>query len=647
MDPDNKEVVCGPLLNYRHMEEDRWNGSILVVTKQKGGIPRSGPTLLLRRCLVEDDASRADAYTPVKGSLLYSDYRCSFWRFDISVTMETMESRWEYTIAEVDFQHRVRGLTHSFVVPSCNESMRVMFYSCNGWCDGAEEGEWNHLSLWKDVLRRHDEAPFHVMIGGGDQIYNDEIYQSGPLLEWTKIEDPRERLRYQCSRELQQACDDWYLSNYIRWYNTEPFASALCQIPSLSIWDDHDIIDGFGSYARETMECPVFQTIGALAHKYYMLFQHHLPPTKWNSHIHDPYIADPRPEPQYVLGMKPGPYIAAHSHSIFTRLGARMAFLGVDARTERTRERTNYLETYERLFSRVHEGLDAAARSDRPIRHLILLFGIPLAYPPLTWLETAFEGSVGRSVQNLSQKLAIAENAINRFDGAIEILDDLNDHYTSKSHQDERRYLIERIQSICATHSVRATILSGDVHLAAVGRFFTKHKGHIPEIEADFRFMTNIISSAIVNQPPPEAVAKLISQADKIRELNAETEETFFRIFREDSSKRGPKGTAVAMPRRNFTIITENSPNNRGRDTHGFKLSLRQFLAKHGHRPLHLAEANAGRRHIAASEQHGKGNDGSLDVCICVEIDHRDTWGKTEGYGFTIPVLDYHGPAAQ
>lgn len=84
-----------------------------------------------------------------------------------------------------------------------------------------------------------------------------------------------------------------------------------------------------------------------------MMFQHHLPPTKWNPHILEPYIADPRPEPQYILGMKPGvspltlcthqhlililqiqPYIAAHSHSIFTRLGARMAFLGVDARTE-------------------------------------------------------------------------------------------------------------------------------------------------------------------------------------------------------------------------------------------------------------------------------------------------------------------------
>ncbi|KAF7161918.1 hypothetical protein CNMCM5623_007333 [Aspergillus felis] len=572
IDPDNREVVCGPLLNYRHMEEDRWNGSILIVTKQKGEIPRSSPTLLLRRSIDE---------------------------------VQLLEIR----------------------------------HKCDDGVNGKQRKENGNLSLWKDVLRRHDEAPFHVMIGGGDQIYNDEIYQSGPLLEWTKIEDSRERLRYQCSRELQQACDDWYLANYIRWYNTEPFASALCQIPSLNIWDDHDIIDGFGSYARETMECPVFQTIGALAHKYYMLFQHHLPPTKSNSHIHDhePYIADPRPEPQYVLGTELGPYIAAHSHSIFTRLGARMAFLGVDARTERTRERTNYPETYDRLLSRVHEGLDAAARSDRPIRHLILLFGIPLAYPPLTWLETAFEGSAGRSFQRLSLKLAIGENAINRFDGAIELLDDLNDHYTSTSHQDERRYLIERFQSICAAHSVRATILSGDVHLAAVGRFFTKHKGHIPEIEADFRFMTNIISSAIVNQPPPEAVAKLISHADKIRELNAETEETLFRIFREDSrdSKREPKGTAVAMPRRNFTIITENSPNNRGRDTHGFKLSLRQFLAKHGHRPLHLAEANAGIRHIAASEQHGKGNDGSLDCLIIMDLqlnEFRTDWNSNDEF---------------
>ena len=247
----------------------------------------------------------------------------------------------------------------------------------------------------------------------------------------------------------------------------------------------------------------------------------------------------------------------------------------------------------------------------------------------------------------LSCSFSPGKNAINPFDNAIELRDDLNDHYTSNAHQNERRYLIERIQRVCAAHSVRATILSGDVHLAAVGRFFTTHKGDIPPIEEDFRFINNIISSAIVNQPPPDTMAKLIARSDRIRHLNAETEECLFKLFRSDSttSAKKPEGTTIAMPRRNFSIITENSPNSQGRDEGLSKLSWRQFFAKHGNRPLHFGEANAGTKHIAASDKHGKGNDGSLDVCICVEVDHQHHDGQTAGYGFTIPALEYRGPA--
>jgi hypothetical protein len=227
-------------------------------------------------------------------------------------------------------------------------------------------------------------------------------------------------------------------------------------------------------------------------------------------------------------------------------------------------------------------------------------------------------------------------------------MDDLNDHYTSHAHADERRHLVERIQFVSSAHSVRVTILSGDVHLAAVGRFFTTHKGPNLPIEEDFRFMNNIISSAIVNQPPPAAMAKLVAQGDKIRQLNSQTEETLFKLFRSGSSDSNtePAATTVAMPRRNYSIITENSPNNSGRYEGIDKLSLRQFFAKRGHRPLHFGEANAGTRHISTSEQHGKGNDGSLDVCICVELDHQQSHGRTEAYGFTIPTLKCRGGKA-
>lgn len=38
------------------------------------------------------------------------------------------------------------------------------------------------------------------------------------------------------------------------------------------------IIDGFGSYVNDFMTCDVFRGIGGTAHKYYMIFQHHLAP---------------------------------------------------------------------------------------------------------------------------------------------------------------------------------------------------------------------------------------------------------------------------------------------------------------------------------------------------------------------------------
>lgn len=52
---------------------------------------------------------------------------------------------------------------------------------------------------------------------------------------------------------------------------------------------------------------------------------------------------------------------------------------------------------------------------------------------------------------------------LNKFDGGVEILDDLDDHWTAKNHKDERNWLIEEFQDLAAEKSVRITIL-GYVH---------------------------------------------------------------------------------------------------------------------------------------------------------------------------------------
>ncbi|KAL5888474.1 hypothetical protein ACKVWC_003738 [Pyricularia oryzae] len=761
---DGKEVACGPLLNYRRMEAGRWLGSVLLVTRGGGKVQQHTPTLVIRKLgprvaapngvvpagtEVEaaakgpsqpDDVTDAETAegskpeaanntapaqttvaesthdapaqqegSPVTGYCLYSDPRNTFWRFDIDVPVESEEMRWEYTLPGLHFISKTKPRRSIFHVPAASESMRIMFHSCNGFSVGTDEEAWSGPALWNDVLRVHEERPFHVMIGGGDQIYNDGIRVDGPLRKWTDIGNPKKRRDHPYPESLRQECDDYYLKNYIRWYSIFPFANANGQIAQLNIWDDHDIIDGFGSYTDHFMQCDVFRGIGGTAHKYYLLFQHHLPPPASTytsdvaaverapeggvqdpNQLMDTYVAPRMTESQYIVGNKPGPYVAEHSHNMYSRLGARMAFVGIDARTERTRHQVNYPETYDLIFSRLREELSAAKQQGQPIRHLIVLLGIPIAYPRLTWLENVFSSPFLGPLKLLNRRFGFGGGFFNHFDGSVDLLDDLDDHYTARTHKRERNSLIERLQGVCAEHSVRATILGGDVHLAAFGRFYSNPKLGIP-IENDHRYIPNVISSAIVNKPPPAAVANLLARRNKIHHLNRDTDETLLKLFDKDpgESSKTAGHNNVTMPSRNFAIITENSANNGSHQqaagsgathlappgaangTNGTNASAAngntsnthlappgssagasaitsaassvrsQVPGKDGHYPISAGETGCGTTHRAATAKHGTATDGSLDVCIRVEIDNSDKKGTTQSYGLSIPVLDF------
>lgn len=267
------QVLCGPLLNYRRMSEENtdgpmWHGSVLVVATA-GQKP---PALQIRNA----DGGEASPSRSIQGEKLYEDPKSSFWRFELQVPFLPHESRWEYHIPGMEYVDPKKTMSTGpkvFAIPSKYASMRIMFHSCNGFSVGTDTDAWSGCALWNDVLRQHKESPFHVMIGGGDQIYNDGVRVDGPLRPWTDMASPVKRRAFPFNEELRAKCDSYYFDNYIRWYGTEPFSFANSCIPQLNIWDDHDIIDGFGSYTDHFMQCPVFRGIGGVAHKYYLLFQ--------------------------------------------------------------------------------------------------------------------------------------------------------------------------------------------------------------------------------------------------------------------------------------------------------------------------------------------------------------------------------------
>ena len=229
------EIICGPLLNYKHLSDPEsrpiWNGSVLIVTKPG----RQNPQLLLR----EASSNTAEAAGRRFGGLrLYSNSSRTFWQFKIDVPLREQEVEWTYTLINARHFPTPRS-THSFYVPAARESMRIMFHSCNGFSVGTDEEAWSGPALWNDVLRRHKERPIHVMIGGGDQIYNDGVRVDGPLRTWTDIGNPVKRRDYPFPESLRSDCDDFYFNNYVRWYSMPPFSNANAQIAQVNIWDDH------------------------------------------------------------------------------------------------------------------------------------------------------------------------------------------------------------------------------------------------------------------------------------------------------------------------------------------------------------------------------------------------------------------------
>lgn len=651
-----------------------WHGSVLLVTKPTP----SRPLLELQsRGLTATDGRdpgrtviSSNAQT-VEGLMLYSDPQKTFWRFSLQLVLTEGETRWQYTIPGMRFLSAVSTSTsREFVVPSRNDSFRIMFHSCNGFSVGTDEDFWSGPALWNDVLRVHQKRPFHVMIGGGDQIYNDGVRVKGPLKDWTTEANPVKRREYPFDEELRAECDQYYYENYLRWYSTEPFASANAAIPQINIWDDHDIIDGFGSYNDHFMHCPVFRGIGGVSFKYYCLFQHHTAPPRstFTTDVPETMHAgaggtagdDPRQtkdtyvynrtsdNPSWIVGKRPGPYVEERSRSIYCRLGKRIAFCGIDARTERTRKQVNYSDTYDLIFDRLERECIA---SQGQIKHLVLLLGIPVAYPRLAWLENILRSPFIAPIRLLNRRFGLAGGLFNRFDGQVDLLDDLDDHYTAKHHKEERRTLVLRLQEFSRKFSVRVTILGGDVHLAALGRFYSATK----EIDAeeDYRYMVNIISSAITNKPPPKAVANLLARRNKIHHLkDGHTDETLLKLFNKQpgGKMKSAEWNQCTMPSRNYAIITEipgrwdSGPTVNGdissdgviRENRKQVSAPTPYPRIDGHSPLHPGEEDAGTMHPAAD---GVSNTslmkGGLDVSIRVEIDNTSRNGETQGYGMT------------
>jgi phosphodiesterase/alkaline phosphatase D-like protein len=127
--------------------------------------------------------------------------------------------------------------------------------------------------LWRQVAEKHEATLYHLLMMGGDQLYCDSIWDQLALLqEWARL-PLGQRIKQPFTDEMRSLVDQFYAQvNVERWSQAEP-ARVLAQVPSIMMWDDHDIFDGWGSYEAELQQCDVYRGIFAVAREYFALYQ--------------------------------------------------------------------------------------------------------------------------------------------------------------------------------------------------------------------------------------------------------------------------------------------------------------------------------------------------------------------------------------
>lgn len=300
------------------------------------------------------DGEKRGKYQEIPGFCLHSERGATFWKFNLEIELGSQQLRLAYRIN--------RGPAIGFWVPARGATMNMMFHSCNGFSLSVDTHTFSGPDpMWRDVLNCHQTRPFHVMLGGGDQIYNDAATTQTRLFgEWSRSKNQLHKNAQPFTAQMQEELEDFYLNRYAMWFSQGLFGMAASQIPMVNIWDDHDIIDGFGSYPDHTMSCPVMSGVGNVAYKYYMLFQHQALP-----------LEDRSTEPSWLLGAQPGPYINEVSRSVYMSLGRQTALLGLDCRTERTRDEILSQETWDIVFDRLRREIVKGETT-----HLIVVLGI-------------------------------------------------------------------------------------------------------------------------------------------------------------------------------------------------------------------------------------------------------------------------------
>ena len=353
-----------PILYFRGQAGDGWRLSALLVREDRG----------------EPAPLETAGSAPTAPRRLAARQGHAFWRYDFSLPLQSGESLARYRIA---------GQGWSIHLPALHGPRRLAYTACSGTEDEGQELP-SRNALWRQLAAEHAERPFHLLLQGGDQLYADTIWDKVPELgSWRRL-PWRQGNAAPFTPTMAEGAIGYYFDRYCSLWSQPELAPVLAAVPSVMMWDDHDIFDGWGSWPEDRQECPVFQGLGAVAREHFALFQLASRPDRLPDGFGNPN--------------------GGHFGCSFRAGG--IGIIAPDLRSERSRTRI--------MGEAGWRGFTAALTGMADCRQVLVMSSVPLTNAELPWLERIFVTIPGHS----------------------DLEDDLRDQWQSFGHRDEWRRML-------------------------------------------------------------------------------------------------------------------------------------------------------------------------------------------------------------
>ena len=382
-------VIAGPILFARGGDGERHDLAALLVLPDGNGAPELLP----------------DSGGPARPIVLATCFGRTVWRYDFSLPADRASA------------YRLGRERFTVASPAASDR-RIVYVSCNG----QETGDLDRLdterdAMWERLAAEHRRTPFALMLQGGDQLYADDVLLAHPSVErWAAApRDARGDIGFE--PEADEAVRRFYFERYLGNFGRTAMRTVAAEVPSVMMWDDHDIIDGWGSHPGALLDSPVGRGLFAAARDMFLLFQVAASDAALPATVPDRSGA--------TLGLAIG----------FPGL----TILAPDLRSERRPDQVMGPAGW----SFLEAALAAAPARDR----VLMMSRVPALGPRLSWVEA------------VADMLPVR----NKYE------DDMRDQWQSRVHRDEWIRFLSLLVARQEVADQPLTLVSGEIHLATRG----------------------------------------------------------------------------------------------------------------------------------------------------------------------------------